>query len=231
MKRFTSVSIVVLALVLMIGIGSSHAIPTLMLKDGVINKTILDNDGVYDTNPILGVIGYSSSTTEFQISWAGASSSGHTPWGDPTLPQIDLASVMLTSFNPGVHTMSIKFSDTDLGPLKLPEIRSSFSLTGTTNATAEIATYMDVQNVLFGEGLLLGSATLTGPNSSESDYMRFDPMPTGLVSLTSIMTITHTGAGNSNVTAKMVPTPEPGTLMLLGSGLAGIGFYKRRRKK
>ena len=27
------------------------------------------------------------------------------------------------------------------------------------------------------------------------------------------------------------PVPEPGTLMLLGSGLAGVGFYTRRRRK
>jgi len=29
----------------------------------------------------------------------------------------------------------------------------------------------------------------------------------------------------------VAPIPEPGTLMLLGSGLAGVGFYTRRRKK
>ncbi len=27
------------------------------------------------------------------------------------------------------------------------------------------------------------------------------------------------------------PVPEPGTFLLLGAGLAGLGFYRRRAKK
>ncbi|MBI4682167.1 MAG: PEP-CTERM sorting domain-containing protein, partial [Nitrospirae bacterium] len=30
---------------------------------------------------------------------------------------------------------------------------------------------------------------------------------------------------------KLEPVPEPGTLMLLGSGLMGVAFYRRRKNK
>ncbi len=40
-----------------------------------------------------------------------------------------------------------------------------------------------------------------------------------------------TGGAVGQITqATHVPTPEPSTMLLLGSGLAGLGFFRRRRK-
>ena len=40
-----------------------------------------------------------------------------------------------------------------------------------------------------------------------------------------------TGSANIGVTGNLLPSaPEPGTLMLLGSSLIGLGLYARRRK-
>ncbi len=39
------------------------------------------------------------------------------------------------------------------------------------------------------------------------------------------------GLYDVNAVGKVNPIPEPGTLMLLGSGLMGVAFYHRRRKK
>ena len=38
------------------------------------------------------------------------------------------------------------------------------------------------------------------------------------------------GCGNDLAETSVSPVPEPGTLLLLGAGLAGVGYWRRRRK-
>ncbi|MFQ5900659.1 MAG: PEP-CTERM sorting domain-containing protein [Thermodesulfobacteriota bacterium] len=45
-----------------------------------------------------------------------------------------------------------------------------------------------------------------------------------------MLVVVDNGIGTSNVMGKVVPTPEPGTLLLLGSGLVGLGLAGRKRK-
>jgi hypothetical protein len=50
-----------------------------------------------------------------------------------------------------------------------------------------------------------------------------------MFSLTEVFTITAiAGGGTANDTIDLQAVPEPGTLALLGAGLIGLGFIRRR---
>lgn len=56
-------------------------------------------------------------------------------------------------------------------------------------------------------------------------------LPSDPFSLTSVINISVSGITDVIVSQKLVPAPEPGTLLMLGSGLMGIAFYVRRKRK
>jgi hypothetical protein len=106
---------------------------------------------------------------------------------------------------------------------------SSFTTNQITNGwTVNEATYYDPGNGLYAETDPLDSATLTSSNQVASST---DPanVTTGMFSLTEVFTITAiAGGGTANDTIDLQAVPEPGTLALLGAGLIGLGFIRRR---
>jgi len=96
------------------------------------------------------------------------------------------------------------------------------------NGTAAVSakSYLDNSNTLNNPGCAVGCTLLSSVNlgSSATAFAVTD----GSFALTEVITITTTGNTRLSLDASVSNVPEPMSLALLGTGLAGVGLTRRR---
>ena len=109
----------------------------------------------------------------------------------------------------------------------------TMSVGGTSAASAlQYFAYTDTSNLLFGGGDLVAVLSFADPDSlgAFSGTTAGSAMVDDNYSLTLGVAFSHDGPGATSFNAELNPVPEPGTILLLGAGLLGVGLMRRRKQ-
>ena len=195
----------------------------LTLSDGSTTVTVVDG-GANDSNPAVGAITYVGTVG---TNWTTNVTTGLSKPNQIVPELMDLNSVNATSLGAGSLTVMLTDTDFDLGTfdgLLVAAIGGTVAAGGSIDYDA----WADAGNAEFGMTTSILSGSHSSPPTAFADSGAAAFSATGLFSATLQTVLTHTRVGTSSYDFAL-RVPEPGTLALLGLGLAGLGFGVRRK--
>ena len=216
-----------LASVLALSVATTvNALPVLRLTtSGGASATISDG-GAGDVNGAAGAVTF---VNGLGSDWFVNVTTGLSKpiLGAANAPELDISSVNVSAM-PGAGWLDIELTDTGFTPTAGALFLAAIG--GTTAGSISYQTYLDSGNTEFAKTTALTSIGGVGPAFSATTYSVLTSAVT--YSLTLVVRITHTGSSTIQASSfdALLKVPEPGTLLLLGSGMLAFAMVTRRRR-